>query len=115
MKPTKRMDLPRRFMDLMVLRAVALEPQYGWALSRRIHEVSGKTLLIQQGSMYPSLHRLVDRGWIKAKSVKVNKKYRVKLYEATRKGRKRLREGKLQEDSWSQLAADIAQVLATAQ
>lgn len=108
------MDLPRRFMDLMVLRALALEPQYGWALSRRIHEISGKTLLIQQGSLYPSLHRLVDRGWIKAKSIKIRSKYRVKLYEATRKGRKRLREGKMEEDSWEKVAADIGKILAEA-
>jgi PadR family transcriptional regulator, regulatory protein PadR len=107
---TRRMDLPQRTMDLLVLRALALEPQYGWALSRRIHQVSGETLLIQQGSLYPSLHRLESRGWIKGKWVMTKNKHRVKYYEATGTGRKQLQDDK---DSWEKLAAAIAEVQKT--
>lgn len=107
MKITKRMDLPRRTLDLLILRALALEPQYGWAVSHLIHEVSGETLLIQQGSLYPSLHRLESRGWIKGKWVMTKNKHRVKYYEATGTGRKQLQNEK---DSWQKLAAAIAEV-----
>jgi PadR family transcriptional regulator len=107
----RRMDLPQRTMNLLILRALALEPQYGWALSQRIHEISGKTLLIQQGSLYPALHRLADRGWIKGKSVMTKERRQVKFYEITTKGRKQLQQ---ENDSWDKLAAAVAQILETA-
>ena len=110
MEITRRVDLPRRTLDLLILRTLALEPQYGWALSHRIHQISAKTLLIQQGSLYPSLHRLEDRGWIKGKWITTQSKHRVKYYEATRAGRKQLPE----EDSWKKLAAAIAEALKAA-
>lgn len=95
-------------MDLLILRALALEPQYAWSLSQRIHKISDRTLLIQQGSLYPSVHRLESRGWIKGKWVMTKNKHRVKYYEATKAGRKQL---PAEEDSWSKLAAAIAKIL----
>jgi PadR family transcriptional regulator len=106
----KRMDLPQGTLDLLILRTLALEPQHGWAISQRIHQVSGNTLLIQQGSLYPSLHRLERRGWIKAKWGLSENNRKAKYYELTKAGRKQLQ---VEEDSWKKLAAAIAQILAT--
>jgi DNA-binding PadR family transcriptional regulator len=62
----RRVSLPQGTLDLPILRALALEPMHGWSISERIHEVSHATLQIPQGSLYPALHRLERRGWIKA-------------------------------------------------
>ena len=107
----RRMDLPQGTLDLLILRTLALEPQHGWAVSHRIHQVSGNTLLIQQGSLYPSLHRLERRGWIKAKWGLSENNRKAKYYQLTKAGRKQLQ---IEEDSWKKLAAAIAQILATA-
>ena len=64
--PTEVMDLPQGTLDLLLLKTVALEPQHGWAIARRLHQISSATLQIRQGSLYPALHRLERRGWIKA-------------------------------------------------
>jgi PadR family transcriptional regulator PadR len=61
-----RIDLPQGTLDLLILKAIALEPKHGWAISERIHQISKDTLKVQQGSLYPALHRLERRGWIKA-------------------------------------------------
>src|SRR5438309_1505207 len=65
--PDPRIDLPQGTLDLLILRTLALEPQHGWAISERIHQVSSKALFVQQGSLYPALHRLERKGWIKAR------------------------------------------------
>ncbi len=78
--------------------------------SRRIYELSRKKFLIQQGSLYPSLHRLESRGWVKGKWVTMKRERRVKYYEATRAGRKQL---EMEKDSWRKLAAAIAEILKT--
>ena len=58
------MDLPQGTLDLLILKAIALEPQHGWAISERIHQISNQALKVNQGSLYPALHRLERRGWI---------------------------------------------------
>lgn len=108
---TRRKDLPQRTLDILVLRGVALERNYGWALSQRIREASGGTFFVQQGSLYPSLRRLEILGWIKGEWVATRGKSRSKYYEATRKGRKQIAQEK---DSWEKLAADIAKIQKTA-
>ncbi|HTQ97932.1 MAG TPA: helix-turn-helix transcriptional regulator, partial [Candidatus Acidoferrum sp.] len=60
-------DLPQGTLDLLILRTLAPGPQHGWAISERIHQVSSKVLQVRQGSLYPALHRLERRGWIKAR------------------------------------------------
>ena len=60
----KRIDLPQGTLDLLILRTLALEPQHGWAISERIQQMSSEVLLIQQGSLYPALHRLERKGWL---------------------------------------------------
>jgi PadR family transcriptional regulator, regulatory protein PadR len=60
-------DLPQGTLDVLILRTLALEPQHGWGISERIQQVSSEVLQVQQGSLYPALHRLERRGWIRSK------------------------------------------------
>jgi PadR family transcriptional regulator PadR len=106
-----RIDLPQGTLDLLILRAVSLEPQHGWAISERIQQVSSDVLRIQQGSLYPALHRLERRGWIKARWGTSENNRRAKFYELTRKGHQQLEREK---DAWQKLTAAVAQVLETA-
>jgi hypothetical protein len=62
-----RLELPQGTLDLLILKAVALEPLHGWAISERLQQISRSALQVQQGSLYPALHRLERRGWVKAK------------------------------------------------
>ena len=106
----RRIDLPQGTLDLLILRTVALEPQHGWAISERIHQISSKVLFVQQGSLYPALHRLERKGWITARWGVSENNRRAKFYELTRLGRKQL---ELQESTWRSLAAAVAQIIET--
>ena len=104
----ERIDLPQGTLDLLILRTLSLEPQHGWAISERVQQVSSDVLRIQQGSLYPALHRLERRGWIKARWGTSDNNRRAKYYELTRMGRKQL---EAETESWRKLAAAVAQVL----
>ena len=104
----ERIDLPQGTLDLLILKTLALEPQHGWAISERIQQISSDVLRVQQGSLYPALHRLERRGWIKAKWGTSDNNRRAKYYELTRAGRKRL---EAEESDWRKLTAAIGQVL----
>jgi PadR family transcriptional regulator, regulatory protein PadR len=108
---TNKIDLPQGTLDLLILRTLALEPQHGWAISERIQQISSEVLLIHQGSLYPALHRLERRGWVKAKWGASDNNRRAKYYELTRAGRKQLER---ETESWNKLAAAVAQILKTA-
>jgi PadR family transcriptional regulator, regulatory protein PadR len=101
-------DLPQGTLDLLILRTLALGPNHGWAISERIHQISGRVLQVQQGSLYPALHRLERRGWIKAHWGASDNNRRAKYYELTTAGRKQLAAEKSQ---WKKLSAAVAQVL----
>lgn len=105
-----RVELPQGTLDLLILKAVALEPQHGWAISERLGQISSATLLIRQGSLYPALHRLERRGWIKARWGTSDNNRRAKYYELTRSGRAQLEK---ETAAWRKLAAAVAQVLET--
>jgi PadR family transcriptional regulator PadR len=105
---SERIGLPQGTLDLLILRTLSLEPQHGWAISERVQQVSSDVLRIQQGSLYPALHRLERRGWIKAKWGTSENNRRAKYYELTRMGRKQL---EAETDSWRKLTAAVAQVL----
>jgi len=107
--PEQRIDLPQGTLDLLILRTLALGPQHGWAISERIHQVSSKVLQVQQGSLYPALHRLERRGWIKAHWGASENNRRAKFYDLTPSGRKQLEAEKTE---WKKLTAAVAQVLA---
>ena len=108
--PAERIDLPQGTLDLLILRTLALEPQHGWAISERIQQISSDVLQIQQGSLYPALHRLERRGWIKARWGTSENNRRAKYYELTKSGRRRL---EVEKDAWEKLTLAVAQVLRT--
>ena len=103
-----RLDLPQGTLDLLILKALSLGPQHGWAISERLHQVSRETLQVPQGSLYPALHRLERRGWIKAHWGASDNNRKAKYYELTRPGRKQL---EAEADTWSRLTAAVALVL----
>ena len=105
---SQRIDLPQGTLDLLILRTIALEPQHGWAISERIQQISGDVLRVQQGSLYPALHRLERRGWVKARWGTSENSRRAKYYELTRIGRKQLDS---EAGAWRKLSAAVAQVL----
>src|SRR5437763_16598474 len=84
-----KLDLPQGTLDLLILKALSLEPMHGWGISERIHQVSRATLQIPQGSLYPALHRLERRGWIRASWGTSDNNRRAKYYELARPRRKR--------------------------
>jgi len=104
----ERLDLPQGTLDLLILKALSLGPQHGWAISERLHQVSRATLQVPQGSLYPALHRLERRGWIAPRWGASDNNRRAKFYELTRTGRKQL---ETEADSWRQLTAAVALVL----
>lgn len=104
----ERLELPQGTLDLLILKTLALQPQHGWAISERIQQISSSVLQVQQGSLYPALHRLERRGWIKARWGASENNRRAKYYELTRSGRKQL---EAETDAWRKLAAAVGQVL----
>ena len=104
----ERIDLPQGTLDLLILRTLSLGPQHGWAISERVQQVSSDVLQIQQGSLYPALHRLERRGWIKAEWGTSENNRRAKYYELTRSGKKQL---EVETDAWLKLTTAVTQVL----
>jgi PadR family transcriptional regulator PadR len=105
---SERIDLPQGTLGLLILKTLALGPQHGWAISERIQQISSEALQVQQGSLYPALHRLERRGWIKARLGISENNRRAKYYELTRSGRKQLKD---EAAAWRKLSAAVAQVL----
>ena len=106
-----RIDLPQGTLDLLILRTLALGPQHGWAISERVQQMSSDVLQIQQGSLYPALHRMEWRGLIKARWGTSENNRKAKYYELSKSGRQQL---EVQTDAWQKLTAAVAQVLGTA-
>jgi PadR family transcriptional regulator, regulatory protein PadR len=104
----KRLDLPQGTLDLLILKALSLGPQHGWAISERIHQVSRATLQIPQGSLYPALHRLERRGWIIAEWGASDNNRRAKYYELTKTGFKQL---DIESAEWDRLTTAVGLVL----
>jgi transcriptional regulator len=106
--PDEQLDLPQGTLDLLILKTLALEPRHGWAISERLHQISSATLKIRQGSLYPALHRLERRGWIKASWGASDNNRRAKYYELTRRGHARL---EVEISAWRKLSAVVSQVI----
>jgi len=111
MTPIPHTGLPQGTLDLLILKTLALEPRHGCAISERLAQISGATLTIRQGSLYPALHRLERRGWIKASWGSSENNRRAKYYELTRRGRARL---EVEISAWRKLSDVVAQVLESA-
>ena len=103
-------DLLQGTLDLLILKTVALEPMHGWGISQRIQQISQDVLRVQQGSLYPALHRLEQQRWISSEWGESENGRRAKYYNLTKKGRKQL---EVETTNWERLAAAVAQILET--
>jgi PadR family transcriptional regulator PadR len=103
-------DLVQGTLDLLILKIIALEPKHGWAIAKRIQQISHEVLLVQQGSLYPALQRLEEKAWIKAKWAETETGRRAKFYSLTAAGRVQLEK---EEANWNRLSAAINLVVQT--
>ncbi len=108
MAQKSRLDLLQGTLDLLILRTLQTGALHGWAISERIQQISQDTLQVNQGSLYPALHRLEHQGWIKAEWGVSELGRRARFYRLTASGRKQL---ELETENWARLAAAIGRVL----
>ena len=101
-------DLVQGTLDLLILKTISLEPKHGWAIAKRIQQVSREALQVQQGSLYPALHRLEQQAWIKAEWRATETGRMAKFYSVTRAGRKQLDK---ELESWTRLSSAIDLVI----
>jgi len=104
-KPT---DLVQGTVDLLILKTVALRPMHGWAIAQRIRQISSNVLQVNQGALYPALHRLEEQGWICAEWGESENNRRAKFYSLTKAGRRYLRD---EQANWERLSSAIGLVL----
>lgn len=104
-------DLVQGTLDLLILKTLVLEPMHGWAIAKRIQQVSGEVLQVQQGSLYPALHRLEQQGWIAARWAESETGRQAKFYSLTADGR-----GQLERETanWNRLSAAIDLIVSEA-
>ncbi|HLW54032.1 MAG TPA: PadR family transcriptional regulator [Candidatus Angelobacter sp.] len=97
-------DLVQGTLDLLILKTISLEPKHGWAIAKRIEQISQDVLQVQQGSLYPALHRLEQQGWIRAKWMESETGREAKFYSLTAAGRAQLEKEK---ENWKRLSSAI--------
>jgi PadR family transcriptional regulator, regulatory protein PadR len=102
------LDLLQGTLDLLVLRTVAAQPMHGWGIAQRIQQISRDALQVQQGSLYPALHRLERRGWIESKWQASDNNRRSKYYSLTRSGKKQLEH---ETENWERIVAAVHLIL----
>ncbi len=103
-------DLLQGTLDMLILKAIALEPEHGWAIAQRIQQVSNNVLSIGQGSLYPALHRLEYKGWIRAQWGSSENNRRARYYSLTAAGRRQLN---AEMENWERLTGAVNLVLAS--
>jgi PadR family transcriptional regulator len=106
--PTDKSDLLQGTLDMLVLKIVALGPVHGYGVSRRIKQMSKEVLVVQQGSLYPALHRLEQRGWIDAEWGESENGRQAKFYKLSAKGRKQLA---AEEENWRRLSQAVGLIM----
>ena len=104
-KPT---DLVQGTLDLLILKTLALQPLHGWAIAQRIKQLSNDVLQVNQGSLYPALHRLEQQAWIRAEWGESEHNRRAKYYSLTRAGRRQLER---EAASWDRLSGAISAIV----
>ena len=112
MSDKNRGELLQGTLDLLILETLQLEPRHGWSISKRIQQLSSDVLVIQQGSLYPALYRLQDKGLIRSRWGESEEGRRVKVYRLTKKGERQLQ---AERDTWRALSGAVEAVLAGAQ
>lgn len=110
--PTDKSDLLQGTLDMLILKIVALAPVHGYGISQRIRQISKEVLQVQQGSLYPALHRLEKRGWLLAEWGESGNGRQAKFYKLSAKGRKQLVE---EESNWNRLAGAVSLIMDSAQ
>src|SRR4051794_36775974 len=100
MKHSSRLDLLQGTLDLLILRTLQGDPMHGWAISERIHQISQDVLQVNQGSLYPALHRLEHQGWISAEWGVSELGRRARFYRLTQEGKEQLEREK---EDWNRL------------
>ncbi len=110
MSPTQKSDLLQGTLDMLILKIVALGPVHGYGISQRIRQISNEALQVQQGSLYPALHRLEKRDWLEAEWGESENGRQAKFYRLSEKGRQQLVE---EEDSWGRLSQAITLIMQT--
>jgi PadR family transcriptional regulator, regulatory protein PadR len=111
MSPTEKSDLLQGTLDMLILKIVALGPVHGYGVSQRIRQISKEALQVQQGSLYPALHRLEKRGWLEADWGESENGRQAKFYRLSAKGRKQLTE---EEANWQRLSDAVTLIMQTA-
>lgn len=111
MAPVKKTDLLQGTLDMLILKIVALGPIHGYGISQRIQQISKDILQVQQGSLYPALHRLEKRGWLEADWGESENGRQAKFYKLSLLGRKQFA---MEEASWKRLSEAVALILQTA-
>jgi transcriptional regulator len=101
-------DLIQGTLDLLILRTIALDPMHGWAIAQRIQQISDELLKVQQGSLYPALHRLEHQGWIAAEWGTSETNRKARFYSLTRAGRRQV---DVEVSKWERLSAGVNLVL----
>jgi transcriptional regulator len=112
MSPLEKADLLQGTLDLLILKVVALGPVHGYGISQRIRQISDAVLQVQQGSLYPALHRLEKRGWLESDWGESENGRQAKFYKLSAKGREQLA---MEEETWNRLSRAVALILETAQ
>src|SRR5260370_30117105 len=107
---SQKSDLLQGTLDMLILKIVALGPIHGYGVAQRIRQISKEVLQVQQGSLYPALHRLEKRGWLRAEWGEAESGREAKFYTATKVGRKQLEAG---EANWGRLSAAVVMILRT--
>jgi PadR family transcriptional regulator, regulatory protein PadR len=106
--PSKKPDLPQGTLDLLVLKALSLGSMHGYGIGQRIHQLAENMLLIEEGTLYPALYRIEQRGWIKAEWGVSENNRKARFYTLSRSGRKQLEQ---EEQHWQYLSLAIAKIL----
>jgi PadR family transcriptional regulator, regulatory protein PadR len=101
---SSRFPIPQGTLDMLILRIVSLEPAHGYAIARRLQQISHDALHVNQGSLYPALHRLEQKGWLKAEWRQSDTGREAKRYSLTRTGRAQL---EVEKATWDRLAATV--------
>lgn len=112
MAPLEKTDLLQGTLDLLILKVVALGPVHGYGIAQRIRQISQDVLQVQQGSLYPALHRLEKRGWIAADWGESDNRRQARFYRLSAKGRKQLA---AEEATWNRLSKAVGLILQTAE